>query len=133
MRPSQQQPHFDMRNAVFQKFIGNLYKALLFVQPAGIGLRFQNDAVRAEFFSCGPDALFYKQTSDSAAPIDRDDPPQRNLLKGRTFGQDAQIGHEFSVLPGAEMESRCIESVYLLIGAVLLHHENRDAEFIDLK
>ena len=122
-----------IRNTIFQKFFRCLVKTCFFIETACVSLRFDSDFICTKFFFCNIDRSSNNFTSQSAPALYCDHTPDCGRIESHTRRQHPCIGFDSGFIFEPHMISGSICVICLLIRTILLHNENRDPQFIDLK
>ena len=107
-------------------------EAGLLVEPSGVDLGLQDEAVRVEEIPGGLDAGGEDPAPQSLPAADGDDPTDGGLVKGGPRREQAQVGEDLLPLLEPDVVGGEVRGVHLLVGALLLHHEDGDTELVDL-
>ena len=124
------EPHLHVRNAVLQKFVRNLHEPLPLVERLRIGLRFNENRGCGEHLPRHADRLGDNAASEPAAALHGNHAAKRRLRKGRSGREHPRIGLDPVLVLEPDVVGLRVRLIHLLIGAALLHHEDRDPELV---
>ena len=129
---SELQLHGNMRDAVLEKFRPGLGEAEGGIEGLNVALRLDGDAPRAEMLLRGADGGEDDPAPQPLAAAHGGHAPDGDVRKHRPRGEHACVGGDAALVLQPDMPGRPVGLVDILIGAVLLHDEDRDAQTVDL-
>ena len=111
-----------MRDAVFQELIRADAEALPLIKAGGVALGFDEYPLRVQLLPDLADTLSQEEAAEALSPLHSEH--TAHLHAPFILAEGPQVGQHTALLLVKNVERTLIQAVDILIGALLLHHED---------